>query len=449
MASGSDKRLRDAAYTGPSSGTRLRFAFEDVSREYEARGTAFEFPRVNEAYVQRTGFSSRKYPLRCYFSGADHDLVATAFEGLLLEDGVGRLEHPRYGPVDVVPFGTITRRDDLKSATNQTVIELTFWSTLRAIYPEAQADPQNEIMSALGVFNAAAAQQFADLAKLRSAVNKARAKATTLGLLKGVSSALQGVSDTVTAVSSAIRDAQQEINYGIDVLIGQPLLLAQQISNLITLPARVIAGIESRLDAYEALADSIFGSKAGNPAAAITSGTFLPSRREAIANDFHIADLMAMAAVSGAVLAAASTPVNTNGVPQFDSPVFSTKPQAIKAADRVVELFDKVVVWRDACFDALGTIDVVGAYQLDPGGSSQALQDAVALSTGFLVQVSFQIIAERRIVLDRARTIVDLSAELYRSVDDKLDFLIASNELTGSDILELQPGRAIVYYAQP
>ncbi len=89
-----EDRLREAAYTGPSSGTRQLFDFEDVSREYDARGTAWEFPGVNEAYVQRTGFGSREYPLRCFFAGPNHDLEATAFETLLWEEGVGRARAP-------------------------------------------------------------------------------------------------------------------------------------------------------------------------------------------------------------------------------------------------------------------------------------------------------------------------------------------------------------------
>lgn len=439
-------RIRQAAYTGPS-GTRLRFDFEDVSREYDARGTAFDFPGVNESYVQRTGFSSRKYPLRCIFWGDDHDLIATAFEALLLEDGVGKLDHPFYGPVDVVPFGTITRNDALKTAANQTIIDVTFWSTLRAIYPEARSDPQNEILAALNGFNAAAAQQFADSMNLKSATNKARAKATIRNLLMGISSGLEGISDTVTSINSAMRSVQDDVNFGMDVLIGQPLLLAQQIINLTTLPARAIAGIKERLDAYEALAERIFGSSEGNPAERVATGTSLLQRREQIANDFHSCDLAVLAAVSGAVVAAASTPVDVTGTPQPGSPVFSTKPQAIAAAEQIQELADSAVIWRDNGFDALSTIDALGPSQVDLGGSYQALQDAVALATGYLVQVSFQVIPERQIVLDRPRTIIDLAAELYGSVDDKLDFLIASNDLTGSEILEIPAGRAIKYYS--
>jgi hypothetical protein len=439
-------RLRQAAYTGPS-GTRLRFDYEDVSRTYEARGTAFDFPGVNESYVQRTGFGSRRYPLRCIFWGDDHDLAATRFEALLLEDGVGKLEHPLYGTVDVVPFGTITRNDALKTAANQTIIELEFWSTLRAIYPEARADPQNEILAALGTFNAAAAQQFADTMDLKGALNKARSKATIRNLLQGISSGLEGISDTVTSINSAMRSVQRDINFGMDVLIGQPLLLAQQIINLTTLPARAIAGIKARLDAYEALAERIFGSEPGNPAERIATGTSLLQRRDQISNDFHSSDLVAMGAVSGAVLAAASTPVDATGAPTFGASVFSTKPQAIAAADQIAELFDSTVIWRDECFDALSTIDAVGQSQVDQGGSFQALQGAVALAMGFLVQVSFDVIPERQIVLDRPRTIVDLAAELYGSVDDRIDFLINSNDLVGSEILELPMGKTIKYYS--
>jgi hypothetical protein len=439
-------RLREAAYTGPS-GIRLRFDYEDVSRSYEARGTAFDFPGVNESYVQRTGFGSRKYPLRCIFWGDDHDLAATRFEALLLEDGVGKLEHPLYGAVDVVPFGTITRNDALKTAANQTIIEVEFWSTLRAIYPEARADPQNEILALLDTFNAATAQQFADSMDLKSALSKARSKATIRNLLQGISSGLEGISDTVTSINSAMRSVQRDINFGMDVLIGQPLLLAQQIVNLTTLPARAVAGIESRLEAYAALADRIFESAAGSPAERIATGTSLLQRRTTIANDFHASDLGVMAAVSGAVLAAASTPVDVTGTPVFDSPVFSTKPQAIAAAELISELADSTVIWRDDCFDALSTIPAIGASQVDLGGSYQAMQDVVALVTGFLVQVSFQVIPERRLVLDRARTIVDVAAELYGSVDDRLDFLISSNDLTGSEILELPAGKVVKYYS--
>jgi hypothetical protein len=97
-----------------------------------------------------------------------------------------------------------------------------------------------------------------------------------------------------------------------------------------------------------------------------------------------------------------------------------------------------VAPWREGRFDDI--------EQVDPGGAYQALQAAVALVAGFLIETSFSLSVERRIVLDRPRTIVDLAAELFGSVDDRLDELINNNALTGSEILELPRGKTIAYF---
>lgn len=420
---GWEGRLREAAYTSPE-GTRIIFLFEDVRRVLKRRGTVFEFPGIDDVYVQQKGFGARQYPLRCFFSGSDHDRVSNAFIAALLEPGIGKLEHPRYGLVpNVVPFGTITQRDDLKSAANQSIIEVTFWTTLREIYPSGQRNPENEIIAALGLFDVEASQAFAARTDLVGAVNQANAKATILTLLKDVSAALQSVADVTTDVRREFDDGLDAINFGIDVLIGQPLLLAQQISNLIKAPARALAGIQSRLDGYSNLANSIFGSSAGQPElkTVTVSVSELTKRR----NDALIADLYAMNAAGGAVL---STLNNQ----------FATKPEALGAADDVVGQFDEVVNWRDGLNATIG--------EVDQGGPYQQLQEGAALTAGFLVDVSFNLVAERRIVLDRPRTIIDLAAELYGSVDDRLDLLIQSNNLTGSEILEIPRGRTVSYY---
>jgi prophage DNA circulation protein len=438
-------RLREAAYKSPS-GKRIKFLYEDVSREVTIRGTAFEFPGVNESYVQQMGNGPRRYPLRCCFSGPQSDLEATAFEAALLEHGTGLLEHPRYGNISVVPFGDIARRDDLKTAANQSVIEVTFWTTLGAIYPTNDAHPQNEVLAALGDFNVEAAQAFANATNLTTAANKAATKATIRGMLKQVGGAFDDASSGVSAVRGVVKDATDTINQGMDVLIGKPLLLAQQISNLIQSPARALAGLESRLDGYGRLFDSIFGTAAANPAERIDATSSLLSRRNRVANDFHSADLFSLNCVAGSIVAVSAQPLDENGR-IVRTPIFTTKPQAIAAASQILDLLDDVIEWRDDAFDALGTLPAVGNDQLDTGGAYQAIKHAAALAAGMLVQTSFALVPERSITLDRARTLLDLAAELYGAVDSKLDFLIDTNNLTGSEILELPAGKKILYYA--
>lgn len=413
-------RVSEAAYTAPS-GVRLTFQFEDVSRETDKRTALFRFPGVSGAYVQDNLFGERRYPLRCYFSGPTHDLEATTFELALLERGAGRLEHPFYGTFDAIAFGTITRRDDLKSAANQSIVEVTFYSTIGALYPSGLTSPRNELLAALDAVDITLAQDFEEQTDVSTAAARAGVKSTTRSLVRIVADALAAAAAGVTAVDRDFRDAQQAVNYGIDLLVGQPLALAGQVSNLVKAPARALVGIEMRLAGYRQLAESIFGRTTLPSSLGVLAGAQLQLR-----NNYQTSNLFAVQAVAGSAL---STAEHT----------FGSKPEALRAADELLSQFDELIGWRDTAATALGIIDT--------GGAQQALQHAVARAAGYLIEASFSLAPERRIVLDRPRSLVDLCAELYGAVDEKLDLLIMTNDLTGQEILELPAGTSIAYYA--
>lgn len=414
-------RLGEAAYTSPS-GTRQTFLYEDVSKEVDKRTATFMFPGVDGTYVQDNGQSERRFPLRCIFTGPDCDQEAEAFEALLLERGQGNLEHPLYGKKKVVPYGTITRRDDLVSAANQSIIEVTFWSTIGAVYPSSGFSAKGQLLQSLGKSSNSLSRTFSKTMKLQTEARRASAKLSVREALRNVQGAMQRVASVTDSVDREFRRLQSEINFGIDVLIGQPLLLAQQIMNLVTAPARALAGILSRLEGYANLLDRMVKSSASSPADA----SVIPALRVRRANEFQIASLVASAAVQGSVTSVSET-------------TFTAKPEAIAAAEAILAQADALTVWSDGRNADL--------EQIDEGEGYQALQETVALAVGFLVEISFSLVPERAIVLDRPRNIVELAAELYGSVDDRLDFLIDTNKLTGSGILELPRGRRILYYA--
>jgi prophage DNA circulation protein len=413
--------VREAAYT-PPSGIRMPFLYEDVSRETDKRTTAFQFPGVEGSYVQDNLFSARRYPLRCYFAGPSHDLAATAFELALLERGPGRLEHPFYGSFDAIPFGTITRRDDLKSGANQSVIEVTFWATLLALYPSGQASPRNELLAALDAYDAAGADDYVEQTDLATAAARASTSTQTRSLLRIASDALGAIAGAVTAVDRQFRDAQSALNYGIDVLVGQPLQLAQQVVNLVKAPALATIGVEMRLAGYRDFAERIYAQ-----ATTTSTGTSaaLAGARLRLRNGFATSTLFASASVAGSIRSALET-------------TYAAKPGALTAADEVLAQFDALIAWHDSGLASLGAID--------NGGAQQALRHAAARAAAYLIEASFDLAVERIIVLDRPRSVIDLCAELYGSVDDRLDYLITTNDLSGSEILELPRGASIAYY---
>lgn len=419
-------RVVEAAYTSPS-GVRTVFAWESVSRTTPKRVAVFDFPLVNDSYAQDNGHGSRRYPILAYFNGDNCDLEATSFEVALLERGRGRIEHPFYGTFNVVPFGEVGRRDDLKEAANQAVVETTFM-TSTDLYPSSQSNPRNELAAALVAYNAAVAQQFTATTSLGTVAARANTVAAARSMISKTTGALADVADATTAVARAYAELERAILLSLDTLIGEPVALAAKLVELVQLPAQSAAAILARLDAYASLAQSILASPAGKPNIALAAGAVLPRRNVKVGNDFHVADLFASSAVSGSIHSVMATK-------------FTTRPAAIDAAATVLEQLDALVAWRDGAFVSLAQLG-----QLDTGETYRALHHAASLTAGYLVDVSFSLVAERSIVLDRPRTIIDLSAQLYGAVDSRLDFLIQTNDLSGSEILELPPGRRIVYY---
>lgn len=403
-------RLREAAYT-PPSGVRLPFSYEDVGYKVKRRTRAFEFPDAEGTYIQQLGNGGRRYKMRVIFWGDDHDLEAATFDLALREKGVGTLEHPMYGTVNVVPFGEYSVQDRLKTAANQTVISLTFWETTGLVFPVVGTSPAGAVLAAVAEYNDAQAVEFEEFIDPDSASSRATLKSKYNQLVAPIADdqgRLTKVAATTDAVKAQFDTILQSVQTGIDILISDPLTLAFQTSILIQAPARAEAAVTDRLTAYRELANQIIGGGVA-----------------ADEQEFRTADLYASSYLTGPI-----TSVVNN--------TFETKTGALQAAEEILDQMQELIAWRD---DNLDGLDII-----DPGAAYQQLQEAVAIAAGFLVEISFTLKQERRIVLDRERTIIDLAAELYGEVDDQLDFLIDSNNLTGSEILELPRGREIVYY---
>ncbi len=435
-------RLREAAYRSPN-GTRTVFTFQDVSRVVEKKTSAFDFPDADGTLVQDLGRKGRRYPLRVIFSGDDHDLEADAFEQTLLERGAGVLEHPRYGQVDVVPFGEITQRDDLKTRANQTVIEVVFWATIGTAYPTGQTDGAAEALAAVTAYTAAASEQLEGALQIDTQFEEVTFRDQWDGFLDNVESALAEVAEVQEDITRQFNDINDSINRGLDVLIAEPLTLAFQTLALIKAPARAAAQIEARLNAYGDLASSIVngGSNRIGTGSAGTPQTVQPTNDSRAANELASREVFAQGAIAGSVTAAMTSAQSPEGEGGY-----STQPQAIAAAEQLLEQFEQVTDWADQNYRALDGTGIEALPVVDTGAGYQQLHKAVSLAAGVLVQLAFNLRQERRITLDRPRSLYDLVGEYYGDIDANLDFFINTNDLTGSEILELPKGRTVVVY---
>jgi len=405
------ERLQAAKYQAPS-GAEFSFIFTDVSVEFDKKTAVFDFPDVDGSYVQDLGPSGNRYPLQVIFSGENYDLYADAFGEALKERGRGRLTHPSYGTVDVVPFGTVTRTDNLVSGANQATFNVTFFATISGAYPAAQTDGFSQIQSAIALLNVALASDFTEQVNLAKEIDRESFKARFQSFLSKTKTRLASLVTSQKAASDRLNNSYNSINGSIDTLVADPATLVFQTSIFVAAPSLMKQSLGDRLSAYKDLLNNLIsGDNKVQPAGKT--------------NNFKNDDLFVASIFSASVASASGSE-------------FTTKDEALSTAADILGNLDEIAVWREANYASLGLIDSSDLYA--------AMQNLAALAAGYLVEVSFSLAAEHQLTLDRPRNIVELCAELYGSVDDKLDFFINTNRFTGSEIIELPRGRTVTYF---
>lgn len=407
-------RIIQAAYVSPS-GQRFLFQYEDVSHDFTKNIVEFNFPDGDGTFIQDLGRTGRRIPLKVIFWGDDYDLQANAFEAAISEVGPGKLEHPIYGIIDVVPSG-VARTDKLKTAANQAILTITFFETTDLIFPASQQDAESEVFLGVDAFNIAVSEQFNDITVFPEIVSQVQSQGKYKAVFDETTTVLQPIANTDPDIKSKFDSTLFSIDSSLTLsdFFNNALTAAFQTTILIQEPARAIVLIEARLKAYGNLLDSILETN------------FLAGLGFENSNNFHIADLYAATYITGSILSVLN---NT----------FEFKKQTIEAAEVILNQIDEWTAWRDIQFATLDQVDTGEAYH--------QLVETASLAAGFLVEISFVLKLEKIFTLDRDRQLIELVAELYGNIDDDtLNFFIDSNNLSGSEILELRAGRQIVYY---
>jgi len=423
-------RIKPARYTSPS-GLAFEFQYEDVSKETDKKTTVFTFPDTDGVFIQDLGRAGRRFPFRLFFWGEDYDQTAKNFDVAIDEKGIGILDHPLYGTFDVVPFGTIKRIDNIKSAGNQAIFEITFFETNRLLFPESALELTDQVLLAIEDFSNLSPGLFDATVSVKTAAERESFKDSALSGLGKVQKSLQGVADTTEEIQREFNDIVDFIDTTIDVLIDDPIQLATQLVNLTRLPARAAASIGAKLEAYgNMISDLISG----------VSNQFSPGNDSQSENGFATNALLGGLGLVG---------LSESSIDETAE--FTSSTDVLTATEDLINQTDSFVDWADENRERLaqdisptrgpGTNDLI-----DTGETYQKLQQASAITAGRLIQISFTTNQARSIVLTEPRTILTFASEFYGQIDPVLDFIITSNNLTGAEILEIPKGREMVYY---
>jgi hypothetical protein len=376
----------------------MEFGFEEFSQSVGVKTTAFEFPGTNGTFVQDNGRTGRRVPIQAIFSGANCDLQANAFGEMLGEIGIGTLEHPRYGRLQVVPTGDIGRADPLVSGANEIKISVEFYETIGVVWPEEITNFQGLSIGALLDFPLDSATDFA------GKLNTSRP-----GLLP--SADLDFQSKFLNAVS-ALSNLGTSLPSAIDSLALGPLTAAFQVSQAILSIAAGPSLLLDKLNAYGNLLEGIFLQKGTTP-------TGLEWQVASVENARAIADFHASSYVVGSIQSASVSTWKSR------SEIFST-------LDTLYDFQESWTAWREAA----GVVT---------GNTAQSVYECLGYVAGALLEASFSTSQERVYVTPSDMSPLDLCAYLYGDLS-KLDQLISTNNLGGDELETVPAGTEVLYY---
>jgi hypothetical protein len=113
----------------------------------------------------------------------------------------------------------------------------------------------------------------------------------------------------------------------------------------------------------------------------------------------------------------------------------------VRAANTLVRLLEETQEFADAKIAANAFVDSDSAAYL-------SFLTLARNSAKLVLNASFSLPLQKTVTLDRDRQVVELCAELYGEIDEKLDGFIALNNFNIDEIQLIPMGRSVSYYVE-
>lgn len=430
-----EKRITEAKYTSPS-GKELTFLFGSVSKETDLKTGLFTFPDKDGAHVQHQGAGATTFPLTCIFNGSDCMERADSFEAMLIERGVGELQHPVYGVHKVVPHGKVKRVDDLLSGLNESIVEVAFVKIITDdIIPKLEAVVAAEIEEKYEAFADVACEDFARSIAADTIDDELREKSILNLQTEQIKNKMEALVNSNAVSCGTFLTTIAELKNSVTMLfdkgsntINNGLNTARFTLNLMRYPSRVLINVAEKIKGYSALIGALISQFKNDPFSTRNVTNAVMTSR------------LSLGAAVASIASGVALQIAENSAQKDKTTVRVSRGEAVSAAGTIINLFEAVKEFDDTKVKTNSFVDTnSNMYFL--------LSDLVYKSVLLIINSSFALPMQRTIVLDRDRQLIELSAELYGSVD-YADELVFENRFTADEIILLPMGREITYYVK-
>lgn len=432
--------LNDIKYTSPS-GKEFSFVFDNVSKETDLKTATFTFPEKDGAYVQSLGRGGRRFPLTCIFTGELCMQKADEFEAALEERGIGSLRHPVYGTRAVVPTGTIKREDGLVTEVNTSTVTVTFseTNTDKEIL-QSVTESSSDITAAAEVFVDNAIDEFAASISLTSAPEVLQVENLCKDSAKIICDNIDNFADMVATkknfnlndITNGAYKAMRKIVNSATAPINDIRGYAATVLKLMRLPATIVCMPGEIITAYANMVRDIVKKFKNDPFG-----------EKKVRNQYAVMKLSLQGAIcaicEGTTFACGqSSSSSTGGSSDGSQDGFSSREDAITAAEKVQEVFEAVKEKLDS--------EVGKDVLIETSESYSALLEVYQKTVALVLNTAFSLRKRRVIVLGRDRQIIELLAELYGDIDSHIDEFIIDNNLMLDELKVLPMGKEVAYY---
>jgi prophage DNA circulation protein len=407
----------------PGGDSMFKAYWQGDSRSMAKKLGVFEYPKLRASEVQDLETSSAKYSFTLLFAGKDQDLTADKFFKTCREKGRWLIEHPVHGEFSLQLVSVTEEINPIESAG------ITRFTT--------------EWIEPLDLDNLDALKSPAELARFKddevtglklSAISQfvnnvtQKTQAATQAISK-VSQNIVKVMDAATAPLFQVLDALDNLKTGIQRAVQDVVTKA----NIIT---RSLAGQITALADVHFMGPAPMRDKMNAAKETILSGskklkTIDKSDNEAWRNEVATKEL-----AMTSVLASTAKAISPNSI--------TTRKEAVFLIEEYQDLISLVAANLDADQKEMQDLPIDERF-VSMSESFSNMQMVLSAVTQTLLAQAPNLKIERAFVLKHARPPIEIVLEEYGS-EDNFDEFIATNDLTGDEVLMLPAGRRVVVY---
>jgi len=390
-------------------------------RSFEKRLGFFDYPKVDGTRIQDLGSGAITYPLTIYFEGDDNDIEANRFLNSCKQVGLWSIDHPVRGKLELQLVAVTENIAPIESG-NVTTIETEWIEPIKDQIEKSLEQKKATIAAGVDDVNETATSQLTNLVEQAKATQVYTFAVSAQKVVTTVKERLENLYEKSAAIKSQIDQVQRSITNTLNQTVIDVAGLAGEIQTLVQLPTQISDDISARLSFYGDMVDDLLGLSPEGITAEDKNAA-------AIQEAALVASIGAMAQISA-------------------SGTLRTRTQAIDTVIKIDGLFSDIVTELDT-IQSTFVANYIDNQFFSQSSSYSDSSLLVARILDYLLEASYDLAVEKKILLKRPRAPIEITISEYGELgpdDAFFDLFIASNNLKGSDILLLPAGREVVIY---